>query len=480
MIHPRTVESSVAHSVEVPTLVLYRGSLGVAVLALVATLLFSCTHSTKAPTAAQSIDSLMTKLHEQGYFNGAVVVGRGDEIVYEGGFGYANVEERALFTPATPTDGASMGKTLTAAAIMTLKAEGRLTLDDPATNYLPELPYPDITVRHLITHGTGLPHTTNVARAPLEGETRTKEWILETIAEQPPPLAFNPGTGFQYSGTGFDLAAIIVERITGMSYGAFLRERFFEPLRMNSTFLRPAWLADWKGVRTLSYRPKGDSLEVYDVEDNRAFHGRGNIYWSAQDLYKWSASFYTRPVLDPSILASALKPPVYGEGHYSAINHLSWYYADGGHRFYYTGHTRGFYSFVYWDADLKHSVVYVSNNMPMWLRPVLARALIHALEGRQTPPIDAPVFLEPSAENLAAVTGVYDVDSVGRVSITLNGEQLYAQVVDSAPYEMFPVNESVYVPGLDAWVGFAGGENQPTIHWNTVFGGLATGKRIGK
>ena len=99
MIHPRTVESSVAHSVEVPTLVLYRGSLGVAVLALVATLLFSCTHSTKAPTAAQSIDSLMTKLHEQGYFNGAVVVGRGDEIVYEGGFGYANVEERALFTP---------------------------------------------------------------------------------------------------------------------------------------------------------------------------------------------------------------------------------------------------------------------------------------------------------------------------------------------------------------------------------------------
>ena len=87
MIHPRTVESSVAHGVEVPTLVLYRGSLGVAVLALVATLLFSCTHSTKAPTAAQSINSLMTKLHEQGYFNGAVVVGRGDEIVYEGGFG---------------------------------------------------------------------------------------------------------------------------------------------------------------------------------------------------------------------------------------------------------------------------------------------------------------------------------------------------------------------------------------------------------
>ena len=88
------------------------------------------------------------------------------------------------------------------------------------------------------------------------------------------------------------------------------------------------------------------------------------------------------------------------------------------------------------------------------------------------------MFLDPSAENIAAVTGVYELDSLGRVTIILNGEQLYAQLADGAPHEMFPVDESVYVPGLDAWVGFAGGQNQPTIHWNTVFGGLATGKRI--
>ena len=452
--------------------------IGLAAFAFQVTVLFACASAQTPPTAAQTIGSLMIRLHEEGYFNGAVVVGKGDEIVYEGGFGYANVAEGALFTPATPTDGASMAKTLSSAAIMILQAEGRLRLDDPASRYLPELPYPDMTVRHLITHGTGLPHTTNVARVPSEDETRTRAWILETIAEQPPPLAFAPGAEFQYSGPGFDLATLIVERTTGMSYGAFLRERFFEPLEMDSTFLRPAWLSDWKGVRTLSYRRKGDSLEIYDVEDNRAFHGRGNIYWSARDLYKWSASFYLRPVLDPSTLASGLEPPVYGKGQYSRINHLSWYYSDEGHRYYYTGHTRGFYSFVYWDADLKHSVVYVSNNMPMWLRPVLARALIHALEGRQPAPIDAPVFLEPTAENLAAVGGVYEVDSLGQVAITLNGERLYGQVGDGAPYEMFPVNESVYVPGLDAWVGFAGSVSQPSIHWNTVFEGAATGERI--
>lgn len=451
--------------------------IAITVLGISGMLLSACTSSNKEPSTKQSISALMNELHERGYFNGAVIVGSGDEIVYEGGFGYANIENGIPFKPDTPTDGASMGKTLTSAAILMLQADGKLELDDPVINYLPEFPYPDITVSHLITHGTGLPHKTNVARPPLEGETRNKEWILETIVEQPPRLAFAPGTGFQYSGTGFDLAALIIERVTGMSYDAFLHERFFEPLGMDSTFLRPARLANWKGIRTISYRMKGDSMEVYEVEDNRAFHGRGNIYWSARDFYKWSSSFYTRPVLDSSNLVSGLKPPVYGEGHFSAINYLSWYYADDGNRFYYTGHNRGFYSFVYWDANLKHTVVYVSNNMPMWLRPVLALTLINILEGQRAEPIGAPVFLKPSPENIAAVTGVYEVDSVGRVTITLNGEQMYAQVEDGPMFEMFPVDESVYVPALDAWVGFTYDHNQPTIHWNTVFGGLATGNR---
>ena len=107
-------------------------SLWVIALGTAGMLFATCSRSAKETSPAQAIDALMTELSERGYFSGAVVVGRGDEILYEGGFGNANVEEGVPFTPETPTDGASMAKTLSSAAILTLQAEGRLELDDPA------------------------------------------------------------------------------------------------------------------------------------------------------------------------------------------------------------------------------------------------------------------------------------------------------------------------------------------------------------
>ncbi|MFW6074689.1 MAG: serine hydrolase domain-containing protein [Chloroflexota bacterium] len=161
-----------------------------------------------------SIDTLMSDLRERGLFSGAVVVGKGDEILYEGGFGLANVAEGVPFTPGTPSNGASLGKTLTAAAILMLHEDGRIDLDDPVTQYLPEFPYPEVTVRHLITHSSGL-HPDNVYFTFLapQAETWTNEGLLEILIEHEPPLAFPPGSGFVYNGTGFNMAAILMERV---------------------------------------------------------------------------------------------------------------------------------------------------------------------------------------------------------------------------------------------------------------------------
>jgi CubicO group peptidase (beta-lactamase class C family) len=98
----------------------------------------------------------MTDLHERGLFNGAVVVGSDDEILYGHGFGLANVAAGVRFTPNTPSYGASMGKTLTAAAVLMLHEDGEIDLDDSVTKHLPEFPYPEVTVRHLISHSSGL------------------------------------------------------------------------------------------------------------------------------------------------------------------------------------------------------------------------------------------------------------------------------------------------------------------------------------
>jgi len=206
----------------------------------------SCGPNQPAPSIAASVDSLMSELYDQGYFNGAVVVGRGDQVLYERGFGLANVEEGLPFTPDTPSHGASMAKTLTAAAILILEEDGRIDLDDPVTTQLPEFPYPEVTIRHLISHDSGLhPEAVYFNTFAPQADKRTNDRLLEILAEHKPPLAFPPGSAFEYSSTGYIMAALLIERATGQSYAAFLRERIFDPLQMNSSFVRPAEDSDW-------------------------------------------------------------------------------------------------------------------------------------------------------------------------------------------------------------------------------------------
>lgn len=461
---------------------------------------------TKTATIVESVDSLMSELYDQGYFNGAVVLGRGDQVLYERGFGLANVAEGVPFTPNTPSYGASMGKTLTAAAIVMLQEDGLIDLDDPVTKYLPEFPYPEIAVRHLITHSSGLhPDGPYFMFLAPEVERKTNARLLEILVEHTPPLAFPPGSAFLYSGTGCIMAAILIERVAGTSYASFLQERIFDPLAMDSSFVKPAEDGDWPGVRTLPYRRTDDgTLELVNPSDNRQVYGQGSIHYSARDLYRWVRSFYSNPVLSESALQSGLEPPVLGGEHPSGLTLLNWYYAETGQRYYFTGDSR-YYTFAYWDADRRHTCVFMSNVlMPSWLKSTLAIALIDILEGRRPAPIAAPEYIEfapsimdgiPSLEDFASVPGVYELDPAGRVSIEnpppdwLNigwalKDGWFAPVVrvdGGLTYNMFPVDSGMfYVPGVDAWVGFTEGDGGLTLHWTRVFEGTSTGTRVGE
>ncbi len=472
----------------------------------------SCAQVREEPSVAESIDSLMTGLQEQGYFvGGAVVAGREDEILYERGFGLANAAEGVPFTPDTPAHGASMTKTLTATAILMLQEDGRIRLDDPVTDYLPEFPYPEIRVRHLLEHSTGLlPDGPLLSMAP-RGELRTNELLLDLLVEHAPPLAFTPGTGFLYSGTGYVVAATLVERVTGSSFAAFLQERIFEPLNMESSFLRAVAAKDPRGIRTLGYRSSPDgTLELFDVPESRHLYGQGGIDYSTRDLYRWVSSFYSGPVLGESALRAGLEPPVLGDGQRSGLTLLNWYYPDAGRRFYFTGDNRGFYSFAYWDADRRHAFAYMSNTLlPNWLRPRLAMALVDILEGRRPAPVEDPRYGVatvpaaswdlgaglPSPDDFAPILGEYEMTPAGSVTIAtpppnwLNiGWMLpdgwFAPVVrvdGGLTYNMFPVEPGMfYVPGLDAWAGFTEGDGEPTLHWTRVLGGTTTGTRVEK
>ena len=405
---------------------------------LVTLLSTACVTSTPVE---RRLDALMSDLHQRGLFDGAVVVGDGERIVWERGFGLANVEERVPFTPSTNTDSGSLAKTFTAAVLIDLEREGVLDLDDPAQKWLPELPYPDITLRHLLSHSSGFTFDYDYFDPFLSaGQDRTTERLLAVVAAQKPELSFPPGTAFEYSGFGFDLASLAAARATKKEYGQLLRERVFAPRGMGAPFLRPARLAAFPQPRTRGYRRVNGKLEPHEVFDYEAFHGGSNIYASARDFHRWNTSSFAPEALQYARIAGAE----------SGLTLGSWYRSAAGDAYWYAGHLQGFHDEVFRAG--RWSIVYVSNNtLEPWLQHAIVRAIHAIVRGKDVPPLTPPAVQEVSKDERASLDGTWRLDggetlAIERTAVLHNGIR----------YRMIPVSpRAFYVPGLHLMLGFA-------------------------
>jgi CubicO group peptidase (beta-lactamase class C family) len=429
----------------------------------IAVVLSGC--ATVASNRAARLEALFADLHQRGLFEGAVVVAVRDEVVWEKGFGYANAARGERFTPDTAADGASLAKTFTAALLIRLHREGRLDLDAPAQRLLPELPYPGITLRHLLSHSSGLPWDYGWFDPFLEKEqVRTTEVLLQVVAKQQPALAFPPGTQFEYSSFGFDLAALAAARATRESYGDLLSSHFFRPLGLSSAFLRPGRFSDFPGIRTIGYRLKDGKRELHEVFDLEAFHGGSNIYISARDLHRWNAWWF-RARLD-----EALAPARIGESP-SGITLGSWYHAPDGKAFWYSGHLQGFHDEVYRDLRTGHSIVYVSNNtLEPWLQHAIVRAVDDILGGGDPGKLEPPPLDNVAREARPSLAGSWMLEDGDTYEIESSAARLFA-VRKGVRYWMVPVAPNAfYVPGLDDVVGFRQGKIYVSSHLSERWG----------
>jgi CubicO group peptidase (beta-lactamase class C family) len=427
-------------------------------------------------TLAERVDSLMAPLVEVHEFSGAVVLTRRGRVVYARGFGMANRAAGVAFTPDTPSDGASLAKTFTAAGLWALVHEGRLDIDAPVRRHLPDYPHAATTVRQLLAHTHALPANYEVFDVHFAPDAvRTTDAMLATVARIAPRPAFAPGSRFEYSSLGYDAAARVIERVSGRRYEDFLAERFWHPLGLRSSFARPGRFADWPGVRTLGYRWKDGAWATFDVFDNEAFHGGSNLYFSAADLNRWASAFAAGRALPTAALATGQQRGDAG-GRPTGITLLSWYCADASAtRCHYSGDLNAFYSIVYWDRVRDETVVYVSNStLPGWRRAGLARALIDALAGRapEASALAAPAGVERvPAERSAQLAGDYRVDGIGMINVAPRASPpgFELRLGDGPVYAAFRVGADLhYVPGLDWWVGFGGGLPAQRLFLRTV------------
>jgi CubicO group peptidase (beta-lactamase class C family) len=230
-------------------------------------------------------------------------------------YGMADLEHDVKNTPDTIFEAGSISKQFTAAAVLLLAREGKLSLDDPVKKYVPELPQYEtpLTIRHMLNHTSGLRDWGSVAGIsgwPRTTRVHTHAHVLDIVSRQK-SLNFPSGTRWSYSNTGFNLAAIIVSRLSGMSFSDFTRTRIFEPLGMKDT----SWRDDHTRVvkrRAVAYDETKDGFHT-DMPFEQVY-GNGGLLTTVGDLLKWNENFTTPKVGDASFVAEQQQPGRFNDG----------------------------------------------------------------------------------------------------------------------------------------------------------------------
>lgn len=247
-------------------------------------------------SVTQKVDELFTEMNNDASPGAAVVVIKDGKIIYENGYGMADLASGVKISPSTIFHVGSVSKQFTAMAVQLLVQEGKLSLDDDVRKFLPELHDfgQTLTVRHLLNHTSGLREQLQLlfmAGWRLEDVT-TQDDILRLVWRQR-ELNFTPGTEYLYSNTNYTLLALIVERVSGKTLAGYAEEKIFKPLGMTNTHFRDDYRALTKNL-ALSYIPTSQGIRQMFLLGS--YTGASGLMTTAEDLARWDRNFYTYQV----------------------------------------------------------------------------------------------------------------------------------------------------------------------------------------
>ncbi|SFC34483.1 serine hydrolase domain-containing protein [Spirosoma endophyticum] len=331
------------------------------------------------------LDSLFREFPE---FSGVVLIADKGKPVYDKAFGYKNFETREHMTTASVFELASISKQFTAMTIMMLKQEGKLSYDDLIEKYLPGLPYPGITIRHLLNHTSGLPDYQDVMDKHWDKTkvANNADNIAYLIQYHPPKLA-EPGAKYAYSNTGYMLLASITEKVSGQDFIDFCRARIFKPLNMTHTDIRTqeeknkltdmAW-----GHLYVPEKKRYVRAETFP-ESNYAIwlgnrKGPGRMSATSDDLLKWDRALYGNHLVNQKTLSDAFMAAHLNDGSSSPYG-FGWELAQSarlGRVVRHSGSNPGYKNQIIRYIDADRTIILLCNNadekMPVILKEIQA------------------------------------------------------------------------------------------------------------
>jgi CubicO group peptidase (beta-lactamase class C family) len=277
----------------------------------------------RIPAVAAYLDRL-----EMVGFAGAVLVAEGNRTLLASGYGMADREAGRPWTPQTVSTIGSITKQFTGAAILALSDDGRLEVSDPITKYFEDVPADKqaITLHHLLTHSSGILDPEGIGDFDPVGRD---EFVRRALQQE---LAFPPGEGYEYSNAGYSLLGAIIEEITGTSYEAFVRERFFLPAGMEDTgYILPRF-----DVRRLAQGYRGGEkwgtvLERPMADDGPwwALRANGGVHSTVEDMNRWAQYLLSGNALSPASMQAYWSPHV-DEGGGESFYGYGWVVMDQG------------------------------------------------------------------------------------------------------------------------------------------------------
>jgi CubicO group peptidase (beta-lactamase class C family) len=382
-------------------------------------------------------------------FMGTALVARGSDVILSKGFGSANLEWDIPNSPTTKFRLGSLTKQFTAASILLLEERGKLKVEDPVKKYLPDAPaaWDKITIFNLLTHTSGIPNFTGFPEyRSLQPFAKTTEQLVAVFRDK--PLDFQPDEKWSYSNSGYVLLGYLIEKITGESYARFVQTNIFAPLGMKDSGYdsNAAVIAH----RASGYAPLGSVVVNAGFIHMSVPHAAGALYSTTEDLLRWEQGLFGGKLLPPSSLQKMTTP--YKEDYACGLIVRT---VNGRRLFAHNGGIEGFNTFLAYYPDEKLTIAVLSNvNGPA--AEEIARHLTKLAHGETVIlPQDRKAIALARGE-LESYVGVYELRPAVAVTISLDGEQLFAQLTGQAKTPMYPESPTAFfLTAVDAQIDFA-------------------------
>ena len=310
----------------------------------------------------RKIDSFYNRNWPNNSMNGGFLVAKNGQIIYEKYEGYSELRDKTPITDTTSIHIASVSKVLTATAVLKLVNAKRIGLDQKVTEFLPEFPYPEVTVRMLLCHRSGMrsyAYFTDRDKSVWDRHnTLTNKDILTIMGTKDIKLEQRTGTRFAYCNTNYAMLALIIEKVTKLSYRDAMAQIIFKPLGMTHTFV-----LDFDNDRyDVAPSYKANRVEI-GIDYLDKIYGDKNIYSTPRDLLKFDRARNSPSFLEPALLAQVYTgysnerkgTKNYGLG----IRMINW---DNGKNFYFhNGWWHGFTSSYITLKDENVTIIALSN-----------------------------------------------------------------------------------------------------------------------